>query len=308
MEYFALLRSAFEANLFLNAAVLALLSLGVAIDLGKIIALRSAFQWIDSTRRGFAVQEPPWILAPLARVLAGKEREGFMLSTLAMGVLLDGVRRRLDEARHLPGQLLLLLVLLGLLGLLRNHAPFGIAAVVALGLMHALLRGVQNRFFWRLEEFLAERAELPSRLLGGEATLPAYLEALLKQAAENLAELQRMMTRTEEDRRAMQGALTSLTETLASMSDHLRAEHKVMLSLSKSHHELQPGLAELATQVADATAGSEEVRSHLRNLDIAVARLLDEVSAAREQAPEAMRQEIKLLAQTLAARGDRPHF
>ena len=304
------LRAAFEAHLVLNAAIAAVLLIGFCLSLAHRLALGPVQQWVDQTSRGFAVKEPPALLAPLARVLAGKEREGFVLSLSAMGALLAAVRRRLDEARHAPWLLLGLLAILTLIGALAGAPQFGVAALVILGLLDAWVRRAQDRSVRQVEDFLAQRAELPSSVLGGESSLPAYLEALLKQTAENLSEIQRMMVRSEEERRATQAALASLTETLAAVSDQLRAEQKVILALSKNHYDLQPAIAELATQVAGAVAGSEEMRDHLRNVDLAVARLVDEVSAARTQTPEAMRQEIKVLAQTLAhgRNGDRPHF
>jgi hypothetical protein len=304
------LRGAFEAHLVLNAAIAAVLLIGFCLSLAHRLALGAVQQWVDQTSRGFAVKEPPALLAPLARVLAGKEREGFVLSLSAMGALLAAVRRRLDEARHAPWLLLGLLAILTLIGALAGAPQFGVAALVILGLLDAWVRRAQDRSVRQVEDFLAQRAELPSSVLGGESSLPAYLEALLKQTAENLSEIQRMMVRSEEERRATQAALASLTETLAAVSDQLRAEQKVILALSKNHYDLQPAIAELATQVAGAVAGSEEMRDHLRNVDLAVARLVDEVSAARTQTPEAMRQEIKVLAQTLAhgRNGDRPHF
>jgi len=304
------LRAAFEAHLVLNAAIAAVLLIGFCLSLAHRLALGPVQQWVDQTSRGFAVKEPPALLAPLARVLAGKEREGFVLSLSAMGALLAAVRRRLDEARHAPWLLLGLLAILTLIGALAGAPQFGVAALVILALLDAWVRRAQDRSVRQVEDFLAQRAELPSSVLGGESSLPAYLEALLKQTAENLSEIQRMMVRSEEERRATQAALASLTETLAAVSDQLRAEQKVILALSKNHYDLQPAIAELATQVAGAVAGSEEMRDHLRNVDLAVARLVDEVSAARTQTPEAMRQEIKVLAQTLAhgRNGDRPHF
>src|SRR5687767_751358 len=304
------LRAAFEAHLVLNAAIAAVLLIGFCLSLAYRLALGPVQQWVDQTSRGFAVKEPPALLAPLARVLAGKERGGFVLSLSAMGALLAAVRRRLDEARHAPWLLLGLLAILTLIGALAGAPQFGVAALVILALLDAWVRRAQDRSVRQVEDFLAQRAELPSSVLGGESSLPAYLEALLKQTAENLSEIQRMMVRSEEERRATQAALASLTETLAAVSDQLRTEQKVILALSKNHYDLQPAIAELATQVAGAVAGSEEMRDHLRNVDLAVARLVDEVSAARTQTPEAMRQEIKVLAQTLAhgRNGDRPHF
>ena len=294
------LRPAFEAGLVLNAAVLAVLFIGLCTGIAQWIALRPVARWVDATSRGFSVKEPPALIAPLARVLEGKEREGFVLSLAAMGALLQTVRRRLDETRRVPRQLVVLLLLLGAIGALWGAPPWGVAAAIALAILNALVRLAQNRAFRQLEDFLARRAELPSSLLGGEAALPAYLEALLKHTSESLAEIQRMMIRTEDERRAMLAALGSLTEALGSMKDQLRAEQKVILSLTKNHNDLHPALAELATQITTAVAGSEEMRDHLRNLDLAVARLVDEVSAAREQTPEAVRREIKVLAQTLA--------
>jgi hypothetical protein len=304
------LRTAFEAHLVINAAVLVVLVIGVGIAIAQLAALRPVRHWVDQASRGFAVREPPALVAPLARVLAGKEREGFVVSLAAMGALLDGLRRRLDSARYVAAMVLAALVFLTLIGAFWSAAQFGVAASVILGLLNLWVRRAQNRTLAQVEEFLAQRAELPSSLLGGESALPAYVEALLKQTAENLSEIQRMMIRSEEERRATQAALGSLTETLTAVSDQLKAQQKVILALSKNHYDLQPAIADLATQMAGAIAGSEEMRGHLRNLDLAAARLVDEVSAARTQAPEAMRQEIKVLAQTLAhaRNGDRPHF
>ena len=306
----AAIRAAFEAHLVINAAVVALLLIGIGVALAQAAALRPVRHWADQASRGFAVKDPPALVAPLARLLAGKEREGFVVSLSAMGALTGGMRRRLAEARYASRLTLAALAFLTLIGAFWSAAQFGVAATLLLGLVTVALRRAQDRTVARVEEFLAQRAELPSSLLGGESALPAYLEALLKQTAESLSEIQRLMIRGEEERRATQSVLTSLTETLAAVSDQLKAQQKVVLALSKNHYDLQPALADLATQVAGAVAGSEEMRGHLRNLDLAAARLVDEVSAARAQTPAAMRQEIKVLAQTLsrARNGDRPHF
>jgi len=303
--------AALLANPVLNGAILAVLVFGLIVDVVLVLRLRPAVHWVDQTSRGFATRDPPRLVAAPARVLAGREREGVTLSLAAIGSMLYSVRARLRDARELPRQLVGLLILLGLLGAFwslsdieavgaHGSAVLGVAAAVVLGICNALTGHAQDRFLYELEEFLAQRAELPSSLLGGEATLPAYLEALLKQTAESLGEIQRMMVRTEEERRTAQAAIGSLTERLAELSDQLRAEQKVILAIARGHNELQPAMAELATQVAGAVAASAEMREHMRNLDVAVARLVEEVSAARVQAPEAMRQEIKILAQTLA--------
>src|SRR5688500_14635814 len=87
------LRAAFEAHLVLNAAIAAVLLIGFCLSLAHRLALGPVQQWVDQTSRGFAVKEPPALLAPLARLLAGKERGGLVLALSAMGALRAATRR-----------------------------------------------------------------------------------------------------------------------------------------------------------------------------------------------------------------------
>lgn len=304
-------RAAFEANLVFNAALAVVLIAGIVADFWQVAALGPSAHWVERVSRGFSVKKPPRAVAAVARVIAGREREGFRVSPVAVSSLLEGVRRRLYEggaiSRLLAGLLVVLTLAGALWALLDNRrdaalgtALFGLVATAALVLLNVLARQAQNRLLDTLEEFLAERTELPSAVLGGEAALPSYLEALLKQSAESLTEIQRMMVLAEEERRITQTALSTLTERLTELTDQLRAQQKVTQALSRNHHEIGPAVAELAGQMADAVAGSEEMRTHLRNLDVAVARLVEEVAAARTQTPEAVRREIRVLTQTLA--------
>ncbi|MGB8437305.1 MAG: hypothetical protein WCE38_23925, partial [Burkholderiales bacterium] len=159
----------------------------------------------------------------------------------------------------------------------------------------------QNRFYNYVEEWLATLAHLPSGRLGaeGEHSLPTYIEALLEQTADNLDQLQRTLTRSEEDRRATQASLANLGEQLSSLTDQLRSEQKLILSLSKGQTDLQPVIAELATQVASALGGTEQMREYLRGSDLSLKRLVEEVAAARDQVPRELREEVRLLAQSL---------
>jgi hypothetical protein len=338
------LARAFLANAVFNGVILAVLAVGLVIAFVQVVALGPALHWLDRTSRGFHIPDPPPLVSPLATVVAGKEREGFRLSPLAMRSLLDGVRLRIDESRELSRYLVGLLIFLGLLGtfwgLLEtvggvgrviggltsesaaasvfanlgkelagplagmgtafSSSLFGLAGALVLGVLDLQAGHAQNRFYASLEEFLAARAQLPANGMGeAEGTLPSYLQALLEQTADNLRQIERMMARTEDDRRASHAALSQLTDRLSELSDQLRAEQKVILTLSKNQHDMQPAMAELAAQVADAVASNQEMRAHMRNVDLALARLVEEVSGAREQMPEAMRQEIRLLAQSL---------
>lgn len=295
--------AALKANALGNALVLAVTVIGVAVSFAQAAVVFPIAGWVDQTSRGFAAEKIPSLLAPLARIVAGREREGFTMSVPAMRSILEGVGARLHDSRRSASLLSALVLLAGVLAALwaalqgaRNAAA--LTLVLALGgTMLLMVLGLQARLaqsqaLEALEDFLASRAYLPSRLPGGEDALPAYLQALLEQTAESLAETQRLMAKREEERVAAQGALARLTERLAELSDQLRAEQKVIMALSKNQLDLQPALADLAT-----------LGEHVRSADAALTRLVDEVAGAREQVPSAMRQEIKLLARAVSGLG-----
>jgi hypothetical protein len=296
-----------------NGAILALLAVGIGLSFWQVYALEPGADWIDQVSRGFSVSHPPRLVAPVAKVIAGREREGVTLSVLAMRSFLETVRERVGQGRVAPRALIGLALVLGLLGTLwglMQGAPttavmssplFALGGAVVLGLVYLLARYAEYRFIAELEDFLATRAQLPSSLLGGEGTLPAFLEALLKQTAENLSDIQRMMLKGEEERRVTDAALNSLHSRLGDLADRLTEEQKMFHVLAKSYSDLHPAIGDLAVNVTGALAGTEEMRGHLRSVDLQLGRVVEELRATREQVPQAIRQEIRLLAQVLGA-------
>jgi hypothetical protein len=185
-----------------------------------------------------------------------------------------------------------------------SSSLFGLAGALALGLIDLQAGHAQNRFFGQLEEWLSARAHLPRAVLGaeGEGTVPTYIEALLEQTAESLSQMQRSVVRNEEERRNAHVAIAAIAERLADLTDQLRAGQKLLVTLAKDQTDLRPAMAELAEQVARTLTSNEEMRDHLRNTDLALARLVEEVAGAREEMPEALRQEARLIVQSLARR------
>jgi len=343
---FGPLKSAFVANQVFNGLILVVLAIGIAINFLQVVTLGPASEWIRVTERGPVPREAPNLLAPMARMLGSREREGLRLSAMAMRSMLDGIRMRLDESRDISRYMIGLMVFLGLLGtfwglldtvggvskviggltagsgesgalfdtLKRDlqgplagmgtafsSSLFGLGGALALGVLDLQAGHAQNRFYNHLEEWLSTLAHLPSGRLSGEGEhiLPTYIEALLEQTADNLDQLQRTLARGEEERRATQASLANLGDQLSALTDQLRSEQKLILSLTKGQTDLQPVIAELATQVATALGGTEQMRDYLRSSDLSLRRLLEEVAAAREQVPQQLREEVRLLAQTL---------
>ena len=80
---------------------------------------------------------------------------------------------------------------------------FGLAGSLVLGFLDLQAGLAQNRFYNELEELLSGYTRLsgggPAIELG-EASVPAYIQALLEQTADSLDNLQRIMSRGEESR------------------------------------------------------------------------------------------------------------
>jgi hypothetical protein len=128
------------------------------------------------------------------------------------------------------------------------------------------------------------------------------VQALLEQTAESLENLQRTLARGEEGRTTASNNLMSLTERVGTLTDHMRTEQALMMKLAESQMEMKPILAKLADGVGKGDGGLDDAtRTHIRNLDVYMARLLEDQSSGREEMVQQLRSEIKLLARTIAA-------
>ncbi|WP_372397005.1 flagellar motor protein MotA [Azospirillum sp. HJ39] len=184
-----------------------------------------------------------------------------------------------------------------------SSSLFGLAGSLVLGFLELQASQAHNRFFQDLEDWLSSATRLSSGAAGGlesgDHSASAYLTALLEQTAENLDSLQRTVATAEEGRRAANANLMALTERLSSLTDHMRAEQQLLLRLGENQLEVKGLLDRLAD---NATAGFDDAsRQHLRNMDIYLARIVEESSNGRVQAVQEIRSEIKLLARTIAA-------
>ncbi|WP_137177562.1 flagellar motor protein MotA [Roseomonas sp. AR75] len=188
-----------------------------------------------------------------------------------------------------------------------SSSMLGLAGALVLGFLDLQAGQAQNRFYSELEDWLASATRLSSGALGqdGEGSMPAYVQALLEQSAENMDELQRAMARTEEGRNVGNQALMNLTERLSVLADQMRASQVLMSRMAEAQAQLQPTLSRLADS-AGGGAMDDATRGHIRNLELYLARILEEMSQGRMQATTEIRNEIKVLARTIAALAEEP--
>ena len=185
-----------------------------------------------------------------------------------------------------------------------SSSLFGLAGSLVLGFLDLQAGQAQNRFYNELEEWLASQTRLSSGggVVEGDQSVPAYIQALLEQTADNLENLQLVMSRSEERQVSSAANFVTLNERLGSLTDQMRAEQAFMVKLAENQLELKPILAKLTETASEGNFGIDEAtRTHIRNLDVHIAQLLEDIPSGRDQLVQELRNEIKLLARTVAA-------
>jgi len=187
-----------------------------------------------------------------------------------------------------------------------SSSLFGLSGSLILGFLDLQAGQAQNTFYNDLEEWLSGITRLTSGFGGaeGDQSVPAYIQALLEQTAESMNDLQRIMARGEESHTASLTYQRDLVDRLSTLTDQMRAEQQVLLKMAESQVDLRNLIGQLAEALDRAPAGGaldDATRSHIRNMDVALSRLVDEASRGRTDAVKEIRSEIKLLARTIAA-------
>ncbi len=344
-------RTAFEANVYLNGLIIAVLLFGIVFIFRQVLMLNKEVNWSENIRKmesGISLQSSPVLLSPLATII--RESNGpLRLTAITMNTLLDSVSVRLDEGRDISRYLINVLIFLGLLGtfwgLLEtvdsiggaistlnvgggdfskvfdemkeglekplagmavafSSSLFGLSGSLVLGFLDMQAGQAQNRFYTDLEEWLTSVTRFssagPASLSDGDQSVPAYVSALLEQTAESLDSLQRTLARGEDRRHSGESAMNSVSEKLAALTDQMRAEQDLMVKLVEGQLELKPVLQRMA-QVQEQGGLDQASRNHLRNLDVYMARMLEDIAEGRNQITQEIRSDIKLLTRTIAA-------
>ncbi len=144
-----------------------------------------------------------------------------------------------------------------------SSSLFGLAGSLVVGFLELQAGQAQNRFYNDLEEWLSGLTRLSSGGIGteGDASVPAYIQALLEKTADSLERLERIMSQAE-------GTRDSTDLHLQQVADKL-------------------------DKLGDSPA--------LKNIDQTLTRMAQDTSQGRNQILEELRGEIRLLARTIAA-------
>ncbi|MBT4354480.1 MAG: flagellar motor protein MotA, partial [Rhodospirillaceae bacterium] len=92
--------------------------------------------------------------------------------------------------------------------------------------------------------------------------------------------------------------LVNLNDTLLLLADKHEIQTQLISKISESQIELNSNLSKVIDPSSDKN--KEELRLHIRNIEKQLMQLINELRLGRDKSVEEIRQEIRLLARTIA--------
>ena len=183
-----------------------------------------------------------------------------------------------------------------------SSSLFGLAGSLILGFLDLQASQSQNRFYNDLEEWLSGLTRLSSggRLTDVDQSVPAYVQALLEQTADSLGSLQQTLKREGESNIQTNKKIGDLTEILSKLGDQMRTEQTLMNAFSEQQGDLKSAI-EMMLSAKNISGFDQVTQDHIRNIDLYMERLIEELSSSRTDLTKQISSEIKLLARTIAA-------
>ncbi len=176
----------------------------------------------------------------------------------------------------------------------------GLAGSLVVGLLELLAGHGQNRFYRELEEWLSSMTKLSfssgdSDGAGGDMSGSAMI---LDNMADQMEVLQGMFARSDESRAEVDARLSQLADSVERMTERIEATAPSASALMRIA-EGQERLAEAITNRETGEGIDAESRMRLRSIDVQMLRILEEISAGRQESMAELRTDLAAMVRTL---------
>ncbi|PTE13935.1 biopolymer transporter ExbB [Pseudogemmobacter blasticus] len=203
---------------------------------------------------------------------------------------------------------------LGGMGTAFSSSLLGLAGSLVVGLLELFAGHGQNRFYRELEEWLSSITRIGLSDGDGNADQSVIVQ-VLDNLAGQMEGLQALQAQAEASRGLLEGRLGGLGQSLDRLATRLEAQSgdsAFLQRMAEGQDRLAEALARLAegqerltatlaaARPAEDTGEDPESRMRLRSIDVQLLRILEEISAGREEALADLRAD--LAAMTAAIR------
>ncbi|MFP5507661.1 MAG: biopolymer transporter ExbB [Paracoccaceae bacterium] len=196
------------------------------------------------------------------------------------------------------------------MGVAFGSSLLGLAGSLVVGLLELFAGHGQNRFYRELEEWLSSITRLGFSSGEGEG---APDQAMMAQIATGMADqmeaVQRLLQQAEAGRQATEMRLEHLGHAVAGLNDTLGAGGGQQAELTAALLRLAEGQERLAQALATQERGEgldAESRMRLRSMDVQLLRILEEISAGRQDTMAELRTDLAALTRAVEQGRARP--
>jgi hypothetical protein len=187
---------------------------------------------------------------------------------------------------------------LGGMGIAFASSLLGLAGSLVVGLLELFAGHGQNRFYRELEEWLSSITRLGFAGSDGE-TSPEQgaMVVMADHLSQQMEMLHSMIARSDENRNAADARLEQLMASMDRMTDRMRADESETLLA-----QVVEGQTRLISALEKGAVGGDmdaESRLRLRSMDQQLLRILEELSAGRQEAMAELHNDISALNRSL---------
>lgn len=183
---------------------------------------------------------------------------------------------------------------LGGMGTAFSSSLLGLAGSLVVGLLELFASHGQNRFARELEEWLSSITRVGFSSGDSESGEAAVTSAVLDHLSEQVEVMQSLFAQVEANRAGMDQGLTELTAAVSQLAQRTGAETGQTAALTR----IAEGQERLIAALTGAEGGAHsdaESRMRLRSIDVQLIRILEEMSAGRQESLADLRGDISAL-------------
>lgn len=191
---------------------------------------------------------------------------------------------------------------MGGMGAAFSSSLLGLAGSLVVGLLELFASQAQNRFYRELEEWLSSISRLGTAG-DGDGSAGAGLSAVadvLDSLAEQMEGMRVLQAEAEAGRAQLDEALSVLAGAVTRLADRSQGDVDALAALNRLAAGQDRLIALMATQPVDEEPHIEaETRLRLRSMDVQLVRILEELSAGRQESMADLRSDLAMLTQAV---------
>ncbi len=191
---------------------------------------------------------------------------------------------------------------LGGMGTAFSSSLLGLAGSLLVGLLELFAGHGQNRFYRDLEEWLSSITWLGFSSGEGDGGEQSMVTGLLQHMSDQMEAMQKIYAHSDASRAQVDQKLGVLAVSVERLTDRMARDTGVADALQHVADGQGQLLTMLARQSEDNEAGAQadaESRMRLRSIDVQLLRILEEMSAGRQETTAELRADLRALTSAL---------